>query len=108
PQSDEINTTMSFVVQRQYMIVQKSQMLQVHCNLTFIGVGGVETAEQAYLKICAGAHLIQLYSAIAWHGPWHVRYILSQLALKLESEGKTLEQIRASRVDQISEGRFDG
>ena len=37
-------------------------------NLPLIGVGGIASAEDAYAKIRAGASVVQLYSALAYHG----------------------------------------
>ncbi len=37
-------------------------------RLPLIGIGGVETAEQALAKIEAGASAVQLYSALVYHG----------------------------------------
>ena len=37
-------------------------------DLPLIGVGGVSTAEQAYAKIKAGASVVQLYTALVFHG----------------------------------------
>jgi len=38
-------------------------------KLPLIGVGGISNAEQAFAKICAGATLVQLYSAMVYQGP---------------------------------------
>ncbi|AWB49267.1 dihydroorotate dehydrogenase (quinone) [Gemmobacter aquarius] len=37
-------------------------------TLPLIGVGGIETAEQAYAKIRAGASAVQFYTAMVYHG----------------------------------------
>lgn len=37
-------------------------------RLPIIGVGGIENADQAYEKICAGASLVQIYSGMVYHG----------------------------------------
>ena len=38
-------------------------------NIPLIGVGGIATAEHAWERIRAGASLVQLYSAMVYHGP---------------------------------------
>lgn len=38
-------------------------------DIPLIGVGGIATAEHAWERICAGASLVQLYSAMVYHGP---------------------------------------
>lgn len=37
-------------------------------KIPLIGVGGVSNAEEAYAKICAGASLVQLYTALVYEG----------------------------------------
>jgi dihydroorotate dehydrogenase len=39
-------------------------------DATVIGVGGVETAEDAIALVRAGADLVQLYTAFIYEGPW--------------------------------------
>ena len=38
-------------------------------EIPLIGVGGIATAEHAWERICAGASLVQLYSAMVYEGP---------------------------------------
>jgi dihydroorotate dehydrogenase len=52
-----------------------------------IGVGGVENAETAYAKICAGASAVQLYSALVYAGPGLVAQINRGLAERLKADG---------------------
>ena len=43
-------------------------------RLTLISVGGIETAEQAWARLCAGATLVQLYTGFIYGGPaWPAR-----------------------------------
>lgn len=37
-------------------------------DIPLIGVGGISSAEQAYAKICAGASVVQLYTALVFGG----------------------------------------
>lgn len=37
-------------------------------KLPLVGVGGISNAEQAYAKICAGASVVQLYTALVYGG----------------------------------------
>ena len=37
-------------------------------NIPIIGVGGIDSAEAAFEKIKAGASIIQLYTALVFHG----------------------------------------
>ncbi len=43
--------------------------LRVESQFPLIGVGGINSAETAFAKIEAGATLIQLYTALVFHGP---------------------------------------
>lgn len=56
-------------------------------RLPLIGVGGVASGAQAYAKIRAGASLVQLYSALAYHGPGLVGDIKRDLAALLRRDG---------------------
>lgn len=54
-----------------------------------IGVGGIGSAEQAYAKIRAGGSLVQLYTALSYHGMDLVPQIVTGLAKLLERDGYT-------------------
>ncbi len=62
-------------------------------QIPIIGVGGVSTGLQAYGKIKAGASLVQLYSALIYHGP--------SLAVKIAQELDDL--LKADCYDNISQ-----
>jgi len=55
--------------------------------LPLIGAGGIASGEDAYRRIRAGASLVQLYSALVYHGPELARRIASELKLLLERDG---------------------
>ncbi|MEM6415726.1 MAG: quinone-dependent dihydroorotate dehydrogenase [Pseudomonadota bacterium] len=56
-------------------------------QVPLIGVGGVGSAEDAYIKIKAGASLIQLYTALVYKGPGLIQQILSELPRLLRADG---------------------
>lgn len=56
-------------------------------KLVLIGAGGVASAQQAYEKICAGASLVQLYTALIYEGPFLATRIKRDLADILRAEG---------------------
>ncbi|MDX2222888.1 MAG: quinone-dependent dihydroorotate dehydrogenase [Rhodospirillaceae bacterium] len=56
-------------------------------RLPLIGVGGVGSGADAYAKIRAGASLVQLYSALVFHGPALVGRIKRELAALLARDG---------------------
>ena len=55
--------------------------------LPIIGTGGIMSAEDAYRKIRAGASLIQIYTALVWHGLAVVGRILDGLEERLAADG---------------------
>lgn len=61
-------------------------------KVPLIGVGGIATGEDAYRKIRAGASLVQLYSALVFHGPGQVRKIKVGLVEALKKDGFTSVQ----------------
>ena len=56
-------------------------------RIVLIGAGGVTSGADAYAKIRAGASAVQLYSAMAYHGPGLVRVIKTDLAARLKADG---------------------
>ncbi len=62
-------------------------------RLTLVGVGGVETAEDAWRRILAGATLVQGYSAFIYTGPGYARAVHRGLAeLLADSPHATLAE----------------
>ncbi|WP_298195188.1 quinone-dependent dihydroorotate dehydrogenase [Novosphingobium sp.] len=55
--------------------------------IPLIGVGGIASADDAWDRICAGASLIQLYSALVYEGPGLVQRIVEGLAKRVSAEG---------------------
>ncbi|EMD83558.1 quinone-dependent dihydroorotate dehydrogenase [Pacificimonas flava] len=56
-------------------------------RLPLIGVGGIETAEDAYARIRAGASLVQLYTALVYEGPRLPRRLAAGLAKHVKADG---------------------
>jgi dihydroorotate dehydrogenase len=56
-------------------------------RLTLVAVGGVETADDAWERILAGATLVQGYSAFIYQGPFWARRIRRGLAARLRASG---------------------
>jgi dihydroorotate dehydrogenase len=76
------------------------QPLAVHANaclaamyrytrgrIPLIGCGGIGSGADAYARIRAGANLVQLYSALVFHGPALVAQIKADLARRLRADG---------------------
>ena len=56
-------------------------------KLPLIGVGGIASADDAYVKIRAGASLVQLYTALVFQGPALIGRIKRGLADRLRRDG---------------------
>jgi dihydroorotate dehydrogenase len=56
-------------------------------RLPLIGVGGIASGADAYAKLRAGASLVQLYTALIYHGPGLVGRIKRDLAVCLRADG---------------------
>jgi dihydroorotate dehydrogenase len=56
-------------------------------EIPLIGVGGIATADDAWERICAGASLLQLYSAMVYEGPGIARRIALGLAARIKLHG---------------------
>ncbi|XP_032925567.1 dihydroorotate dehydrogenase (quinone), mitochondrial isoform X4 [Catharus ustulatus] len=68
-------------------------------RVPIIGVGGVSSGKDALEKIRAGASLVQLYTALVYHGPPVVRAVKRELEELLRASGmswRPLEQITAA------------
>ena len=70
------------------------QRLRDFCKATggampLISAGGIDSADEAYARIRAGASLVQLYSALVYRGPGLARRITHGLATALERDGFT-------------------
>ncbi|CAH2047128.1 unnamed protein product, partial [Iphiclides podalirius] len=71
---------------------KSTEMIKTMYNLTkgkvpIIGVGGVFSGKDAYDKILAGASIVQIYTALIYHGPPVVSKIKSELADLLIKDG---------------------
>ena len=56
-------------------------------SIPLVSVGGVDSGDEAYVRIRAGASLVQLYTAMVYHGPGLPRRILRELAANLRRDG---------------------
>src|SRR5690606_1275019 len=58
-------------------------------RLPLIAVGGIDSGEEAYARIRAGATAVQIYSALIYGGPGQVTRIKRDLAARLRADGFT-------------------
>ena len=60
-------------------IILKKMYSLTNGQIPLIGVGGVSSGYECYEKIKAGASLVQLYTALIYHGPEIVNRIIKEL-----------------------------
>jgi dihydroorotate dehydrogenase len=60
---------------------------ELNGEFDLIGAGGIASGADAYAKIRAGAHAVQLYSALVYHGPKLVTEIKRDLIGRLKEDG---------------------
>lgn len=58
-------------------------------RIPLVGVGGIESGEDAYRRIRAGASVLQLYTALVFDGPRLIGTIKRDLANRLRADGAT-------------------
>lgn len=56
-------------------------------RIPLIGVGGIASGKDAYVKIRAGANAVQLYSALVYEGPALADIICKDLSARLKADG---------------------
>lgn len=56
-------------------------------SIPLIAAGGIDSADEAYARIRAGASLVQLYSALVYHGPGLAKSMADGLAALLARDG---------------------
>lgn len=62
---------------------------ELYGKAVLISVGGIDSAQEAYRRIKAGASLVQIYSGLVFHGPDMIRDINLGLIELLRAEGYT-------------------
>ena len=60
---------------------------ELYNKTTLISVGGIDSAEEAYRRIKAGASLVEILSAIVFEGPSLIKNINQELIHLLKSDG---------------------
>jgi dihydroorotate dehydrogenase len=68
-------------------------------KMALISVGGIETGQDAWERICAGASLLQIYTSFIWGGPLTPKRINRELLRKVRQKGLTSIQDAIGRSD---------
>jgi dihydroorotate dehydrogenase len=73
-------------------------------RLVLIGTGGISTGRDVLTKIQAGASLVQLYTAFAYHGPALIPRLKTELLAALRNDRiDTLQDAIGTRAQQLAE-----
>jgi dihydroorotate dehydrogenase len=67
--------------------VLKEIASELRGEFDLIGCGGITSGADAYAKIRAGAHAVQLYSALSYRGPSLIAEINADVAARLKADG---------------------
>jgi dihydroorotate dehydrogenase len=67
--------------------VLKRLRARVGTRLVLVAVGGIETAEDAWARIRAGASLVQTYTGFIYGGPLWPRRVQRELAERVKAAG---------------------
>jgi dihydroorotate dehydrogenase len=67
--------------------ILRQMRLRLGAAVILVGVGGISSGADAYVKIRAGASLVQLYTALVYQGPGLVTRIQRELAALLARDG---------------------
>ena len=78
--------------------------LHAQNKINFIGIGGIDSGETAYLKILAGATILQMYTGLVYNGPDVINKINSELSLKIGSA--TFSKIIGNKAYEIVNGNY--
>ena len=81
--------------------------VRVEGAFPLIGVGGIDSGETAIAKIRAGARLIELYSALVFHGLRLVATIKSELSDALHRDGRvSIDELVGTDATAITEEKW--
>lgn len=69
-------------------------------RLPIIGVGGIGSVEQAWVKLQAGASAVQIYSALIYNGFSLADRIARGIDARLQAEGTTLSEVTGSEAER--------
>lgn len=77
-------------------------------RIPLVGVGGIHDAQTAWVKLCAGASLLQVYSALVYRGPALVTEVIEGIRERLIRERCTLGEIRGRDAATIAHHGLSG
>ena len=73
-------------------------------EIKFVGIGGVDNPKNAFIKILAGACLVQSYTGLAFRGPLLINDILDYLSVKIGNS--KIENFIGTKANEIAFGEY--
>ena len=71
-------------------LILKKMYSLTNGQIPLIGVGGISNGYESYEKIKAGASLVQLYTALVYHGPKIINSILKDYGVHCGTRSATM------------------
>ena len=97
PGADRVGGLSGRVLKKRSFELLERVATELFGRCVLVSVGGVDTAEEAYRRLQAGASLLQIYTALVFHGPTLVRNINRDLGALMARDGvKSLEEVIGS------------
>ncbi|HWU87293.1 MAG TPA: dihydroorotate dehydrogenase (quinone), partial [Kofleriaceae bacterium] len=91
-------------LQERSLAVLRRLRARAGARLTLIAAGGIETADDAWQRIRAGATLVQGYTGFIYGGPGWPRHLQRQLAAKVRAAGlSSIEEAIGADADAITD-----
>ncbi len=87
PEPKDIGGLSGAVLKEKSFKIFEAVAKALYGKAVLISVGGIDSAEEAYKRIKAGASLVQIYSALVFHGPTLIRDINLGLIELLQADG---------------------
>ena len=87
PRAKDFGGISGKVIKEKSFRIFKAIAKELFGKTTLISVGGIDSAEEAYRRIKAGANLVQIYSAFIFKGPRLLREINEGLIALMQKEG---------------------
>ena len=88
----------------QSTIILAKAYLHAQNDIKFIGIGGIESSETAYLKILAGANILQIYTGLVYNGSDMISEIINELSIKIGNSDLT--ELIGSKAYEIANGKY--
>ncbi|MGH9379817.1 MAG: quinone-dependent dihydroorotate dehydrogenase [Thermoanaerobaculia bacterium] len=74
------------LAERSYALL-RAVAAEVPPSTLLVSVGGVDSAAEVWRRLAAGARLVELYTALVYHGPSLIRRLEEDLLRRMEREG---------------------